>query len=122
MNICSCIDMNNENVDLLMEQSQVEPSQVGSSRVKPFQVRLSQLDSSQFEEAAYLLRSLANEVRLRLATTLAQVGRCLSPSYRSRPVASNRFFRITLPVCGHEGSFRADEAARTGSILSGIHV
>ena len=74
MNICSCIDMNNENVDLLMEQSQVEPSQVGSSRVKPFQVRLSQLDSSQFEEAAYLLRSLANEVRLRLATTLAQVG------------------------------------------------
>ncbi len=40
MNICSCIDMTNEN----------------------------------YEEAAYLLRALANEVRLRVVTTLARVG------------------------------------------------
>ncbi len=49
MNICSYVDMNNENVDFLVE-------------------------SSQFEEAAYLLRSLANEVRLRVVTTLASMG------------------------------------------------
>ena len=49
MNICSCIDMTAENVDILMEPSQ-------------------------FEEAAYLLRSLANEVRLQVVTTLARVG------------------------------------------------
>ncbi|HHU97852.1 MAG: metalloregulator ArsR/SmtB family transcription factor [Bacteroidota bacterium] len=41
--------MTNESVDILME-------------------------SYQFEEAAYLLRSLANEVRLRVITTLARVG------------------------------------------------
>ncbi len=49
MNVCSCIYMTNEKVDILVE-------------------------SSPFEGAAYLLRSLANEVRLRVVTTLARVG------------------------------------------------
>ena len=71
--------MTNESVDILME-------------------------SYQFEEAAYLLRSLANEVRLRVITTLARVGEMSVTELQESTAVSNRFFLITLLVCVRGGS------------------
>ncbi len=84
MNICSYIDMTNENRDFLAVLPRAEQPREGQFQGEQHQVELaqaelprvesSQVSPSQFEEAAYLLRSLANEVRLRVVTILAQAG------------------------------------------------